>query len=941
MREAEFNMIRHLSFFGILLVLLGVLSACSPGADGSEPALSAPPYVDFGEVEVGQSSTVAVPVSNLGSTAVEIPLPVVSGDEAAGFSLQDSEWPVAIEVGGTAEVVLHFTPTDSGTWTALLELDGLESGGLSGGGSVNEPENSHIAVTLVGTGLAAGADDDSAGDDDDTSGDDDDSVGDDDDTTGDDDDIAPADADADGYPAVADGGNDCDDGDDAVHPGALELCDGVDSNCNGLVDDDAVDAVTWYLDADGDGYGSANLSLDACVAPAGYVNNTSDCDDLNPSSYPAADELCDGADNDCDTDIDEGVESTFYGDADGDGYGSLAAPQFGCTLPQGTSFNSDDCDDSNPSVSPAALELCDAIDNDCDLSVDEDALDATLWYLDSDGDGAGGSLLTELGCSAPSSYVDNSGDCDDLDPTVGPNAPELCNSADDDCDGQVDEGAPSAPIWYLDNDGDGFGGTWLTQQACAMPFGYAPDSSDCDDTDATALPGGTEICDGADNDCNGAADDGVGVPWYADVDADGYGDPGTTQSACLPPTGYVSNALDCDDGAATTSPASYEVCDGIDNNCTGGIDEGNALDGTDWYIDADADGFGDATGVAISSCVQPAGYTDNDDDCNDDPATGAGVNPSSSELCNQVDDDCDGTADDGAVDAVIWYIDSDGDQYGDANNSQLSCTQPAGTVADATDCDDTDLNTNPGAPDICDSVDNDCDTAIDENAAGTLSLCPALDCQDVLDSSPLAGDGVFWIDPDGSNFGTSPFQVDCLMSVEGGGWTRILLIDPGGAYNHIDGVPNSQEYVNNGSWVFSKTLLKNGNRELMYREIGGAGRLHRYDFAQGSNVQGEDFVGAVTGDLGAEPAVWNFQTSNWQLAGDGQCNNNNHSQWNCVPTSGVRFHHATRDWSNDGGSCATSVCFTGYSTSGNPNPGDLILNWDGNFNTTPHNLYVR
>lgn len=222
----------------------------------------------------------------------------------------------------------------------------------------------------------------------------------------------------------------------------------------------------------------------------------------------------------------------------------------------------------------------------------------------------------------------------------------------------------------------------------------------------------------------------------------------------------------------------------------------------------------------------------------------------------------------------------------------------------------------------------------------SVALCLGLACQDLLAQRPNVQDGLYWIDPDGLA-GTAPFQVDCLMSVEGGGWTRILFINPTAGYNHIGNVPNSQEYVNNGSWVFSKTLLKNGNREVMYREVGGAGRLHRYDFSQGSNEAGEDFVGVVTGDRGATPAAWNFQTNSWQVISNGHCNSNNHTQWNCTPSTGVRFHHGSRDWSGNGGSCQTDWCFTGYSPHGSPNPGPFVLNWDGNFDVTPHILYVR
>ena len=123
------------------------------------------------------------------------------------------------------------------------------------------------------------------------------------DDTGDDE--GPA-IDADGDGVTTDDG-DCDDADASVYPGADERCDGVDNDCNGLIDDDPIDTVTWYLDYDGDGFGDADWSLTGCEPADGYVADGSDCDDLNAAVYPGAEEVCDGADNDCDTEVDEGL----------------------------------------------------------------------------------------------------------------------------------------------------------------------------------------------------------------------------------------------------------------------------------------------------------------------------------------------------------------------------------------------------------------------------------------------------------------------------------------------------------------------------------------------------------------------------------------------------------------------------------------------------------
>ncbi|HNE29434.1 MAG TPA: MopE-related protein, partial [Saprospiraceae bacterium] len=247
------------------------------------------------------------------------------------------------------------------------------------------------------------------------------------------------DADNDGYYSY----EDCDDHNPLLNPGALEICDGLDNNCDGLVDD--LTTYSYYVDQDGDGFGdAAATSLDTCLttAPAGFVDNNSDCNDNNPQLNPAAAEICDGLDNDCNGLVDDLPVLAYFRDFDGDGFGDASFELDTCltTAPGGYVDNNQDCDDSDPELNPQASEVCDGLDNNCNGIADENLATFT-YYADADGDSFGNEAVTLSSCelNAPAGYTVTGLDCDDNNVFVYPGAPELIDNLDNDCDGLIDE----------------------------------------------------------------------------------------------------------------------------------------------------------------------------------------------------------------------------------------------------------------------------------------------------------------------------------------------------------------------------------------------------------------------------------------------------------------------------------------------------------------------
>ncbi len=438
---------------------------------------------------------------------------------------------------------------------------------------------------------------------------------------------------------------DCDDTNAARKPGAPELCNDLDDDCDGLADD-GVATQTYYRDADADGFGAAASAVVDCAQPTGYVVAAGDCDDLNPARRPGATEVCNLVDDDCDAQTDEGVKTTFYRDGDGDGFGAAAPTSQACTAPAGFAALTGDCDDTNAARKPGAVEVCNDLDDDCDGLADEGVATHT-YFRDQDADGYGVSTSTVIDCAKPAGYATVAGDCDDSLATRHPNAPELCNSLDDDCDGAVDESPVGAPKWFADVDADGFGNPGNTQVKCTAPttggIGWVEVGGDCNDVEDDIYPGAPEQCDGVDQDCDAIID--ADAVWYLDFDADGFGDDATVIATGCPmpsqPPAVSNRGGDCNDGDDHVRPGAPETCNGDDDDCDGFSDE-DAIDAVEYYVDADADGYGNAAEPRME-CTQPAGTVVNDDDCDD---ARANVSPGDPELPgNGRDDDCDGSVD--------------------------------------------------------------------------------------------------------------------------------------------------------------------------------------------------------------------------------------------------------------------------------------------------------
>ena len=481
-------------------------------------------------------------------------------------------------------------------------------------------------------------------------------------------DVCDDDDDGDGVPDDGD----CAPLDDKVFPGATELCDDVDNNCNGKTDE-------GFGDNDDDGKGD-------CLDPDDDNDNDpdkTDCAPLDETISHFASEECDGIDNNCDGKKDEtfpdadgdGEADCVDDDDDGDGVGddkdncaAKANPDQSDSDGDGLGDACDpdddndgtpddeDCSPKNPEVAPGKTEDCDGIDNNCDNEVDEGYpdtdSDGTADCMDIDDDGDGDPDVT---------------DCAPLDKGVSSNSEELCDGKDNNCNGKIDEG-------YLDSDGD-------TSPDCLDKDDDNdgdPDKSDCDPLNPNVHHGNKELCNNLDDNCIDGVDegfpnaDGDTLPDCSDEDDDNDGDPDKTD--CAPLNANISSLV-------------KESCDGKDNDCDSKIDED--------FEDTDADGAAD--------CVDTDDDNDASLDADDCKPQDAAVHPGALEKCDGKDNNCDGQVDEG-------FPNFDGDPQADC----VDIDDDNDADPDATDCADTDPNISSLVGEVCDGEDNNCNGNKDE-----------------------------------------------------------------------------------------------------------------------------------------------------------------------------------------------------------------------------------
>ena len=491
-----------------------------------------------------------------------------------------------------------------------------------------------------------------------------------------------------------------------------KTCDGLDNDCDGGVDDEFV----YDPDGDGkgplvgqacDGVGACGVGVVECASNG--AKSTCSTDPGGSAAEPAA-EKCDGLDNDCDGEVDEGC------DKDKDGYCDAELPFVGASpaCPNGGG----DCNDSNVTIHPTAVEVCDDIDNDCDKQVDNGC------DVDQDGFCAGDAQIA----GKPKICIHAGADCDDKNDKVFPGATEVCDGIDNDCNAKVDAADPalpdSAPV--CENQQGVCKG--VTKHVSLCVGGQWKPCTDANYKNAKGFESAIKesTCDDLDNNCDGVVDE--------DCDADQDGWCSADKNTVGKPASCIHGGGDCDDKAKGTSPGAKEVCDsggpggqGIDENCSGKINEEGGEGCNKYWLDGDGDGWGNKGSAAHCLCKPDVAKNltaTKTGDCNDDVKV---INPGQLEDCKtSYDDNCNvDTNDEGALNCVALWFDVDGDGWGDKKKAPKCACQvdflKKLTATKGGDCDDTLQAVHPGQPEMC-------ATPFDDNCDGNANEVGAVAC---------------------------------------------------------------------------------------------------------------------------------------------------------------------------------------------------------------------
>lgn len=578
---------------------------------------------------------------------------------------------------------------------------------------------------------------------------------------------------------------------------------------------------TFYRDADGDGYGNTGRSKVACSKPYGYVPLKGDWNDYDAVIYPGAPELCDGRDNDQNGKIDDGLtQRPFYWDHDKDGYG-FRRPIYACAAPRGYIAIGGDCNDNDSTVHPSAIEIRgNRVDDNCNGAVDEgtsqEIVDCPADIIVNSDPGKCGAVVSwnkpfipsfcptvhrELGpgfmfigsFNGHDYYTSTASyrweDAKVIAITLGGHLASITSQEEHDfifqngvSDPSIEENNRTQGYWIglndeavegtfvwsinepvtftnweegqpdnnaskinMDRDADHvemlpFNGKWDDfDYFDSWPLKFVLEFEPCVPATLTQtslpvtglrngsfFPVGTTIityqakaADDIVTTCtfkvivNGQADADCKITtWYRDADGDTWGNPASSVNAPSQLNGYVSNRLDCND--KNKYKGGPEVCDGIDNDCDGAID--NGFEKKVFYSDLDSDGWGTPKRT-VMACTAPPHYVSNSEDCNDDNGT---VYPGAPERCDGRDNNCNGLIDEG-FEKTTFYHDFDKDGYGNPAITLQACAAPLNYVAMAGDCNDRDGNIHPDAASPCnDGIANNRNYATTQKGNGAI-----------------------------------------------------------------------------------------------------------------------------------------------------------------------------------------------------------------------------